>query len=137
MIFSQISLKISFYLETVKNETWKHFGYFSKLPNLPHILFSVRLRDFLFKSSSAIQCQLKMKMKKTYGRIGKVCLPWIKNKNGLKVKVIGFIDNFIAQGSAESYSWGSAKLQIFHIFNQICTKRIPVVCVLSRFKSLG
>ena len=37
-----------------------------------------------------------MKMKKTYGRIGKVCLPWIKNKNGLKVKVIGFIDNFIA-----------------------------------------
>ena len=42
-------------LETVKNETWKDIGYFSKFPNLPHILFLERLRDCLWKSCSATQ----------------------------------------------------------------------------------
>ena len=64
-----------------------------------------------------------------YGRIGKVRLPWIQNRNGSNLKSIRLIDNFIALSSAESYSQGSVKLKILGIFNQICLKCIPVVCI--------
>ena len=50
-----VKAPLDYVLETVKNETWKDIGYFSKFPNLPHILFLGRLRDCLWKSSSATQ----------------------------------------------------------------------------------
>ena len=131
---------LEYKVKAVKNETCKDTCYISKFQNLPHILFLGRLRDCLWKSSSATQAnwnQNNQNCKLLLAELAAFVCSEFKTEMALIQKLSNQL-NFFLHKRMPNYTSDNPLNWSFLIFSILCMKNAYLWWVyLWTFKNVG